>query len=110
MLERWDLQPEYIRVTKRACGVTNAYDVAADLGVDRWAALVGAHQGSSGPVCIVDCGTAITIDALSPAGEHLGGLIMPGITMLAELLVRTYYEAQDKSVYQVRERINFEKT
>ena len=28
--------------------------------------------------------------------------------LLAEMLVRTYFESQDRSVYQVRERINFE--
>lgn len=87
-LAHWGLLPDYIQVSARACGVTNAYHVASDLGADRWAALVGAHHGSSTPVCIVDCGTAITIDALSPAGEHLGGLILPGIAMLAELLLQ----------------------
>lgn len=83
----WGLQPDYFRATARACGVTNAYHVAADLGADRWAALVGAHRGHGVPVCIVDCGTALTVDVLSPAGAHLGGLILPGIAMLAECLV-----------------------
>jgi hypothetical protein len=28
--------------------------------------------------------------------------------LLAEMLVRTYHESQDKSIYAVRERIGFE--
>jgi len=87
-LGRWDLEPDYIQATEHACGVTNAYQVPSELGADRWAALVGAHHGSSAPLCIVDCGTAMTVDVLSQAGEHLGGLILPGNAMLADLLLR----------------------
>ena len=31
---------------------------------------------------MVDCGTATTIDALSAEGEFLGGLILPGLSMM----------------------------
>jgi len=84
---QWGLKPEAITVSASACGVTNAYTRPANLGVDRWAALVGAHQHYSGAICIVDCGTAITIDLLAAEGEHQGGLILPGTDMLQQLLM-----------------------
>ena len=83
----WSLEPEFIQTEKTAGGVSNAYDIATDLGVDRWAALVGAHHHVDGPVCVIDCGTAITIDLLSAEGQHLGGLILPGVGMLKKVLL-----------------------
>lgn len=38
------------------------------------------------------------------------GVICVLMGLMAELIMRTYYEAQDKSVYQVRERINADKS
>jgi type III pantothenate kinase len=83
----WAVQPEFIQSREAAGGVSNAYDSVTDLGVDRWAALVGAHHHVDGPVCVIDCGTAITIDLLSARGRHLGGLILPGVEMLKGVLL-----------------------
>lgn len=38
-------------------------------------------------VCVIDCGTAITIDVLTASGEHQGGLIVPGLTMMRHALL-----------------------
>jgi len=38
------------------------------------------------PVIIIDLGTAITIDAMDGSGQHLGGLIMPGLGSLRDSL------------------------
>jgi type III pantothenate kinase len=71
-------------------GVTNRYHEPATLGADRWAALIAARQQSQAAQCVVDCGTAMTVDALSAAGEFLGGVILPGISMArAALLANT---------------------
>ncbi len=35
---------------------------------------------------VIDAGTAITIDAVDDAGQHLGGQILPGIRLMAESL------------------------
>jgi len=86
MQQRWSLTPRFASTTGAACGVTNAYSVAADLGVDRWAALIGAHHHIHDAVCIVDCGTAITIDVLGANGHHLGGVILPGVELLKQVL------------------------
>ena len=68
-------------------GVKNGYREPARLGSDRWAALIGAHMRGPGPLCVVDCGTAITLDALNTAGEFVGGVILPGITLARQALL-----------------------
>ncbi len=52
------------------------------LGSDRWLALQWPHQATPGPLCVVDCGTAVTVDLLDHAGRHLGGWIMAGMAGL----------------------------
>lgn len=42
---------------------------------------------STNSVCVIDCGTAITIDVLTASGEHQGGLIVPGLTMMRRALL-----------------------
>ena len=36
---------------------------------------------------MIDCGTAITIDLLSAEGQHLGGVILPGVGLLKGVLL-----------------------
>ena len=72
-----------------AVGVKNAYDSPAQLGVDRWAAIIAASQRVPGQACIViDAGTAITVDAVDQHGQHHGGVIMPGLNLMLESLGR----------------------
>jgi len=80
------VQPILVETTSQRGGVTNGYKNYQQLGVDRWLALIGAHAFVPGMKCIVDCGTAITLDVLSTDGQHLGGLIMPGLTTMQEIL------------------------
>ncbi len=84
---RWDEDAEFVVPGHASHGVINAYMSPERLGADRWAALIAAYRRFGGPCCIVDCGTAVTIDAVSASGEHLGGLILPGITMMRRALV-----------------------
>lgn len=69
-----------------AYGVRNAYEYPEKLGVDRWLCLIAARHYWLEPVCIVDCGTAITVDAMDRNGCHLGGLICPGLTLMKQSL------------------------
>lgn len=66
-----------------ACGVKNNY--AANLGIDRWAALVAAWHITKHATVVVNAGTAMTIDALGDA-MFLGGSIMPGLSLLRSSL------------------------
>jgi len=83
---RWKVTPEFLPVTERQCGVTNAYSVPQRLGADRWASLLAVHAHYKGPAVVIDCGTAITIDAISADGTHLGGLIVPGMELMINAL------------------------
>ncbi len=87
-VRQWGLEPELLKAEARALGVTSGYDNPGQLGVDRWMALLAAHHSVPGPVCIVDCGTAVTVDVLGRDGRHLGGLILPGIGMMRQALRR----------------------
>ena len=70
-----------------AYGVRCAYENPAQLGADRWAALVAARHYGTGASCIIDCGTAMTVDVLTADGNHAGGIIIPGLEMMRSSLV-----------------------
>ena len=69
-------------------GVTTCYRDAAQLGSDRWAALIAAHHEGRGHKLVVNAGTALTIDALDADGHFLGGVIVPGPTLMRRSLDR----------------------
>lgn len=69
-----------------AFGMCNAYQQPEKLGVDRWLALVAVRRHYQIPACIVDCGTAITVDLIDVKGNHQGGLICPGLTLMRKSL------------------------
>jgi type III pantothenate kinase len=70
-------------------GLGIAIDNPHELGADRIANAVAAHRRHGGACIVVDFGTATTFDAVSAAGEYLGGAIAPGIeTSLTALTSR----------------------
>ena len=83
----WKLTPDYMVAEAEMFGIRNAYAEPARLGIDRWLALLAARELFNGPLCIVDCGTALTIDALAQDNRHLGGLIIPGLKLMRDALV-----------------------
>jgi type III pantothenate kinase len=86
-LAAWGARPQWIVGRRTQCGVVSRYAEPEQLGADRWAALIGARVRHSGDaVVVVNVGTAVTIDALSAEGEFLGGLILPGPELMAEVL------------------------
>ena len=70
-------------------GLTNGYRNPSQLGCDRFAAAIAGHQLAPGRAIIVaNCGTATTIDAVTPDGVFLGGMILPGLGLMASSLAR----------------------
>jgi type III pantothenate kinase len=57
-----------------------------ELGADRLVNAVAAYARFGGACAVVDFGTAITFDAISDAGEYLGGVIAPGVAISMEAL------------------------
>lgn len=87
--QHWLCPISYITTPKAGCGVVNAYERHQDLGIDRWLNLLASHHKIDGNVCVIDCGTAITVDAIKSNGEHLGGCILPGLAMMRATLNQT---------------------
>lgn len=68
--------------------LVSGYSKPLSLGVDRWLALLGARQLSREPTLVVDAGTAMTVDLLTASGQHLGGYIGPGFSLMQTALAR----------------------
>lgn len=88
LFARWRLAPIWLTAATAQCGIRNGYEQPAQLGSDRWAALVGARARVQGACVVVSAGTALTADALSADGEFLGGAIMPGYQLMLDALGR----------------------
>lgn len=86
--ERWQLEAEFAVPCRSRAGMTTHYVQPEKLGVDRWLAALAAYHEARGPVCVVDVGTALTVDVVTAGGEHLGGLIAPGPDLLRTSLTR----------------------
>jgi len=84
---RWRLVPEFAETRASACGVVNSYTDPSRMGVDRWLAVLSAWQRAQGACWVVDCGSAITVEQLDDAGQHLGGYIMPGLQLMCQNLL-----------------------
>ena len=79
------------RSTASCSGVQNQYDHPAQLGTDRFAAMIGANaiiDLTGRAKLVVVAGTAVTIDALTADGVFLGGAILPGPDMMRRALHR----------------------
>ena len=61
------------------------YTTTETLGADRIAAIAGAFRAGEA-VVVVSAGTALTVEAVTAAGVHLGGAIAPGPGLLAASL------------------------
>ncbi len=82
----WRVCPIFLEPASAAYGIVNSYYDPEQLGPDRWAALIGARTLSNDALGIIDCGTAITVDALSADNVFLGGAILPGLNLARDTL------------------------
>ena len=73
-------------------GMPIRMDNPHEVGADRLVNAVAAYERVKGTCVVVDFGTAITYDAVSSAGEYLGGIITPG----AEISIDALYERAAK--------------
>ncbi|OUS41088.1 hypothetical protein A9R00_02710 [Oleispira antarctica] len=69
-------------------GIENSYSQPERMGVDRWLGMIAAYRlvADDEGVIVVDAGSAMTIDIVSEQGLHLGGYIVPGLTMAKRAL------------------------
>jgi type III pantothenate kinase len=76
-----------IASTDRMPDLKAGYQRPEQLGVDRLLAMVAARAHTRHPLCVVDAGTAVTVDFVDAAGLHLGGFILPGYQLSRECLL-----------------------
>ena len=86
--EHWDLAPQFVTVRRDCAGVRTQYDRPAQLGIDRWLAAIAGFHLAKGPACVIDAGTALTVDVVTAAGLHVGGMIVPGLGLMAKSLTQ----------------------
>jgi type III pantothenate kinase len=84
------------RYTSAAClaigpgvktGMPIRIDNPLEVGADRLVNAVAAYERFKGACVVVDFGTGINFDAVSEAGEYLGGAIAPGLEISLTALV-----------------------
>lgn len=84
----WQVPVRWIATRAEGYGVRNAYADPAQLGVDRWLALIAARAACAGPCVVASAGTALTVDALTANGDFLGGFIVPGAGLMRAALAQ----------------------
>jgi len=77
----WGFEAELAKSVRQASGVVTAYAQPENLGVDRWLTMLAARARGQGACCIIDAGSALTVDLLQADGQHRGGYIVPGLLM-----------------------------
>lgn len=85
---RWKQDVRFARVMPAFAGMRTRYEQPNRLGVDRWLAALAGFQLARGAACVIDSGTAFTADVVNAQGEHLGGLIAPGLSLMARSLTQ----------------------
>lgn len=58
----------------------------SQVGADRVLNALAAHELFGAPAVVVDFGTATTFDVVSRSGDYLGGAILPGPRLAAQIL------------------------
>lgn len=92
LLRAFGMQPvavEWFASAPALANLRNNYRQPAQLGCDRFASAIAAHALYPERALIVaTCGTATTVDAVTPDGVFLGGMILPGLGLMAQSLAR----------------------
>jgi len=84
---QWGIAPWFARTQARSGSLCNSYAEPGRMGVDRWLAMLGAREREPGRLCVIDAGSALTIDIVSAAGQHEGGYIIPGPALMERALL-----------------------
>jgi len=97
------IQLRWVRSAEEAAGIKNSYSEPELLGSDRFVAMAAARHLYEAEHCIVvDCGTAVTVDALTGQGEFVGGVIMPGLQLWGSSLRNGTRQLDDVTIEQTR--------
>ena len=83
------IDTEWFVSSAARAGLVNGYREPERLGCDRFAAAIGARALAPGQDLVVaTCGTATTVDAVTADGRFIGGMILPGLALMAGALAK----------------------
>lgn len=86
ILKILDVPVTFAKVHAEYAGLRCGYDDTTQLGIDRWLQVLAvAHPEQN--LCVVSCGTALTID-LTEGLQHLGGYILPNLYLQRNSLIQ----------------------
>ena len=83
---RWAEAPLLVLGPGVKTGMPIRYDDPREVGPDRIANAVAARSRYGAPAIVVDFGTSTNFDAVSAAGEYVGGVLAPGIEISMDAL------------------------
>jgi type III pantothenate kinase len=86
LAERYAEAPLLVVGPGTKTGVPIRYDDPREVGPDRVVNAVAARERYGAPSIVVDFGTSTNFDAVSPAGEYVGGVLAPGIEVSMDAL------------------------
>ncbi|OTG83913.1 type III pantothenate kinase [Acinetobacter sp. ANC 4648] len=81
-----DIPVTFAKVHAEYSGLICGYDQVDQLGIDRWLQVLAVAEAEQN-LCIISCGTALTID-LTAGLQHLGGYILPNLYLQRDSLIQ----------------------
>ena len=84
---QWGVTPWFARSQVCTGSLVNSYSDPSRMGVDRWLAMVGGREWTKSKVCVIDAGSALTVDIVGATGRHEGGYIIPGVALMERALL-----------------------
>ncbi|AWL29766.1 type III pantothenate kinase [Acinetobacter defluvii] len=86
ILKLLDVPVSFAKVHTEYAGLQCGYDDPTQLGIDRWLQVLAVANAEDN-LCVISCGTALTID-LTHGKQHLGGYIVPNLYLQRDSLIQ----------------------
>ena len=86
ILNLLDIPMTFAKVHAEYAGLKCGYDHVEQLGIDRWLQVLAVANAVQ-DLCVISCGTALTID-LTQGLQHLGGYILPNLYLQRDSLIQ----------------------
>jgi len=86
ILKLLDIPVAFAKVHAEYAGLKCGYHHIEQLGIDRWLQVLAVAQSDKN-LCVISCGTALTID-LTEGLQHLGGYILPNLYLQRDSLIQ----------------------
>lgn len=86
VVEDFEIPHEVATTQALQQGLKNSYPQPDKMGVDRWLAMLAVWGEIKSGFVLIDAGSALTFDWVNDRGEHQGGHIIPGLSLMHDAL------------------------